>query len=122
MKDQYWRSGDGFICVFAIDDFRSFEQVDHYITKLRQVKSAKYNPMVLVGNKADLEKRRAVENALASEYAKNKCMPFIETSAKTGVNVKEAFATIVCEIDYCKTKQCVGRCFWEWVQQVLAIY
>lgn len=58
MKDQYW-SGEGYIVVFGIDNYQSFEQVDHFIT---QVKRDQDTPMVLVINKIDLEKRRAVDN------------------------------------------------------------
>ena len=103
MRDQHWNSGDGFICVYAIDDCQSFEQLDDFIEKLLQLKGAKNIPMILVGNKIDLEKRRAVDNFLANEYARKKSMPFIETSAKTGHHVNEMFSTIIGEIERYKT-------------------
>ncbi len=103
MRDQYWRNGDGFICVYAIDCIQSFEQMDDFIQHLVLVHNKDRNiPMILVGNKIDLEKRRAVDNFLANEYARKISIPFIETSARTGHHVKQIFATIVGEIERCK--------------------
>ena len=30
MQDQYWRTGDGFMCVFAIDNDKSYEIMELY--------------------------------------------------------------------------------------------
>ena len=53
--------------------------------------------MILVGNKVDLP-RREVDSRDASEYAKAKNMPYIETSAKTRQGVDDAFYSLVREI------------------------
>ena len=54
-------------------------------------------PMVLVGNKCDLQIRN-VAMGQAKEVAKNYGIPFIETSAKTRMGVDDAFYTLVREI------------------------
>jgi len=52
----------------------------------------KHVAIVLVGNKADLPAdRRAVSTEEGARLAKQYSVPFFETSAKTGVNVDEAF-------------------------------
>ncbi|CAI8042046.1 Ras-like protein (Fragment) [Geodia barretti] len=82
MRDQYMRTGEGFLIVFAIDNMKSFEDIDSYRGQIRRVKDADDIPMLLVGNKIDLP-RRDVDQKLASTYAKTHNMPYIETSAKT---------------------------------------
>lgn len=97
MRDQYMRTGEGFLCVFAIDNMKSFEDVESYRGQIRRVKDAEDIPMILVGNKIDLP-RKEVENKVAQGYAKNHRMPYIETSAKTRQGVDDAFYTLVREI------------------------
>ena len=53
--------------------------------------------MILVGNKT--EEPRLLSEKDGQRYAKNFNIPYIETSAKTGKNVKEMFEMIIKEID-----------------------
>jgi GTPase SAR1 family protein len=53
-------------------------------------------PIVLVGNKSDLQDQREVSRKQGEELAKKMgCIPFMEASAKTGVNVNEMFVELV---------------------------
>ncbi|XP_064385588.1 GTPase HRas [Halichondria panicea] len=97
MRDQYMRTGEGFLCVFAIDNMKSFEDIDSYRGQIRRVKDAEDIPMILVGNKIDLP-RREVDPKLAQAYGKNHKMPYIETSAKTRQGVDDSFYSLVREI------------------------
>ncbi|EDV21944.1 uncharacterized protein TRIADDRAFT_29518 [Trichoplax adhaerens] len=97
MRDQYMRTGEGFLCVFALDNLRSFEEISQYREQIKRVKDAEDVPMVLVGNKCDLP-NRGVDVAHATEVAKSYGMPYIETSAKTRQGVEDAFYTLVREI------------------------
>ncbi|KAF0041321.1 hypothetical protein F2P81_007219 [Scophthalmus maximus] len=74
MRDQYMRTGEGFLCVFAINNTKS-EQI-------KRVKDSDDVPMVLVGNKCDLP-ARTVDTRQAQELARSYGIPYIETSAKT---------------------------------------
>lgn len=47
--------------------------------------------IVLVGNKADMERARAVSETQARSFADRYNLPYIETSVLTGQNVKRAF-------------------------------
>ena len=82
MRDQCIINGEGFLCVFSIDNMKSFEDVESHRQQILNVKDTGRIPMILVGNKIYLP-RREVDSKLAESYAKNHCMPFIETSAKT---------------------------------------
>ncbi len=56
-------------------------------------------PLVLVGNKADLEDQREVERGTAEAWAKELKCPSIEVSAKTCLNVTESFVALVREVN-----------------------
>ena len=57
MQDQYWRTGDGFMCVFAIDNDKSYEIMELYIEKIKRIKEVHDVPMLLIANKIDLKKK-----------------------------------------------------------------
>jgi len=97
MRDQYMRTGEGFLLVFAVNNGKSFEDINTYKEQIQRVKDADVVPMVLVGNKCDLPTRN-VDMKQAAEQAKSYCIPFIETSAKTRMGVDDAFYTLVREI------------------------
>uniref|UniRef100_A0ABI7ZNU5 RAS related n=1 Tax=Felis catus TaxID=9685 RepID=A0ABI7ZNU5_FELCA len=60
MREQYMRAGHGFLLVFAINDRQSFNEVGKLFTQILRVKDRDDFPIVLVGNKADLETQRQV--------------------------------------------------------------
>ncbi|XP_035309467.1 GTPase KRas-like isoform X2 [Cricetulus griseus] len=103
MSDQYMRTGEGFLCVFAMNNTKSFEAIHHYREQIKRVKDAEDVPMVLVGNKCDLPSR-AVDTKQAQDLAGSYGIPFIETSAKTRQGVDDAFYTLVREIRNHKEK------------------
>ncbi|KAL5274670.1 Ras1 family protein [Megaselia abdita] len=100
MRDQYMRTGEGFLLVFAVNSAKSFEDIGSYREQIKRVKDADDVPvpMVLVGNKCDLQ-AWAVDMDHARDVAKNQYgIPFVETSAKTRMGVDDAFYTLVREI------------------------
>jgi len=98
MRDQYMRTGQGFLCVYAINSRSSFEEITSFREQIMRVKDEENVPMVVCGNKCDLEKERVVTTNEGSDLAKSFGCPFVETSAKTRVNVEEAFFKLVREI------------------------
>ena len=46
MRDQYMRSGEGFLCVFAVNSAKSFEEIKQYREQIKRVKDADDIPMV----------------------------------------------------------------------------
>nr|AEA35014.1 UBE2L3/KRAS fusion protein [Homo sapiens] len=104
MRDQYMRTGEGFLCVFAINNTKSFEDIHHYREQIKRVKDSEDVPMVLVGNKCDLPSR-TVDTKQAQDLARSYGIPFIETSAKTRQRVEDAFYTLVREIRQYRLKK-----------------
>lgn len=97
MRDQYMRTGEGFLLVFAVNNSKSFEDISMYREQIKRVKDSDDVPMVLVGNKCDLTVQTIDMNA-ATGLAKGYGIPFVPTSAKTRIGVDDAFYTLVREI------------------------
>ncbi|PRP87528.1 Ras GTPase [Planoprotostelium fungivorum] len=98
MRDQYMRTGQGFIMVYSITAKASFDEIASFREQILRVKDKDRVPMILVGNKCDLDPERQVSNAEGVDLAKNFNCPFFESSAKSRINVEEAFYELVREI------------------------
>jgi GTPase KRas protein len=98
MRDQYIRTGQGFLCVYSITSRSSFEAITNFREQILRVKDEETYPIVIVGNKCDLEKDREVSTVEGKELAKSFDAPFVETSAKVRINVEESFFQLVREI------------------------
>eukprot|EP01095_Lingulamoeba_sp_RSL-Kostka_P001124 TRINITY_DN115_c0_g1_i6.p1 TRINITY_DN115_c0_g1~~TRINITY_DN115_c0_g1_i6.p1 ORF type:complete len:193 (+),score=87.61 TRINITY_DN115_c0_g1_i6:72-650(+) len=98
MRDQYMRSGQGFLTVFAINSRSSFDEITSFREQMIRIKEEDKVPMVVVGNKCDLENKRQVPTSEGQDLAKSFGCPFFETSAKARINVEEAFYDLVREI------------------------
>ncbi|KAI5630775.1 ras family domain-containing protein [Phthorimaea operculella] len=78
-----------------LEDEKLIQDVEE--AQIKRVKDAEEVPMVLVGNKCDLQ-AWAVDMNQAREVARSYGVPFVETSAKTRMGVDDAFYTLVREI------------------------
>jgi len=98
MREQYMRTGEGFLLVYSITDRQSFEEIMTFQQQILRVKDKDYFPMIVVGNKCDLEGERQVSTLEGQNLARQFGCKFIETSAKSRINVDNAFYDIVREI------------------------
>ncbi|PHH68731.1 hypothetical protein CDD80_7282 [Ophiocordyceps camponoti-rufipedis] len=99
MREQYMRTGEGFLLVYSISSRQSFDEITTFQQQILRVKDKDYFPMVVVGNKCDLDEReREVTWQEGDALAKSFGCKFIETSAKSRINVDKAFYDIVREI------------------------
>ena len=73
----------------------SFNDIPKWINKIRELKHNKDFPIILIGNKIDLENERVINKEQGDKVAKDYKFDFYETSAKTGKNVKEAFQHLI---------------------------
>ena len=64
MRDQYMRSSKGFFSAFLLADLRSFEDAAQFHKEILRVKDRDEFPVMLVGNKADLDSQRMVRKTL----------------------------------------------------------
>eukprot|EP01080_Neovahlkampfia_damariscottae_P004079 gene4079-7368_t len=105
LRDQYMRNADGFLIVYSVIDRKTYEETSEFTEQICRVKDADTWPMVLAGNKCDLESERAVTKEEAKKTATEQSMGFIETSAKSRKNVDEAFYELVREVRKSKDKK-----------------
>ncbi len=114
MMDMWISFGEGFLLVFAINDAESFELIKGKYDRVLKGKHGEKCPIVLVGNKQDLEQERKVSYADAKAIADSWKIEYIETSAKTNFNCKEAFEKLAQQIVEKKTgtnkKKCCNCC------------
>jgi GTPase SAR1 family protein len=85
------RVGQCFIVMYSITSRNSFDEARNIRDLILRIKDVDDVPIVLIGNKVDLEAdQREVGRNEGLEYARSCGMPFFESSAKTRVNVDEA--------------------------------
>ncbi|GAA5798587.1 Ras-like protein 3 [Helicostylum pulchrum] len=98
MREQYMRNGEGFVLVYSITSIRSFEQVQKLYEQIARVKDLDSFPVILIGNKCDIEHDRQVSMQDGKALAKYYGCQFLETSAKQRIRIEETFYGIVREI------------------------
>merc|ERR1711937_1059395 len=93
LAPMYYRGAAAAIVVYDITNADSFARAKSWVKELQR----QANPNIVIalaGNKCDLASKRKVEAAEATEYAKDNGLFFMETSAKTALNVEELFKAI----------------------------
>lgn len=97
MRELYIKNGQGFILVYSINSENSIKELVELRQQILRIKGGNSNiPMVLVGNKADLQTEKQVSSDYAIELANSwGKTPFYETSAKYRSNVEEVFKDLV---------------------------
>lgn len=127
IRNNHYRTADGFIIVFDLADYGTFPAVDKFrydagkhsslnttertflsseqILKALEGKSS--CPILLVGNKSDLKSSIAVDEQLPQQQATLWNIPYIKTSAKANVNVEEAFRKLL--LDICQQKKVTSK-------------
>jgi len=98
MRPSYMCSGQGFLLVYAVNSRESFEKLEQFHQQILSVKNVGRFPMVLCGNKCDLEDQRQVSTMEGNQMAKDWGVPFFETSALQRANIDESFSDLVREI------------------------
>jgi GTPase KRas protein len=95
MRDMYMRSGQGFVLVYDVTNKSSFHEVPIFRNQILSAKDLDTVPLVIVGNKCDIEDGREVSTAEGMALAKSLGADFFEGSAKFRKNVDEAFFAVV---------------------------
>lgn len=95
MREQYMRSGMGFLLVFSVSDRNSFDEIYKFHKQILRVKDRDEFPMILVGNKCDLDHQRQITQEEGQEVARQLKITYMEASAKTCKNVDQAFFELV---------------------------
>ena len=95
ITESYYKKGDGILLVFDITSQKSFDKIkDYYVANIRE-KCKKNIPIILLGNKTDLDDKRVVSQEEAIDLAVNEEFVYKETSCLKNENVADAFETII---------------------------
>jgi len=107
MRDLYMKNGQGFVLVYSITAQSTYNDLMDLRSQILRVKDVDEVPMILVGNKCDLEDERVVGKDQGQNLARQFNCAFLETSAKAKINVHEVFYDLVRQINrrYPDTKQ-----------------
>ena len=92
MVPMYYKGCKGIIIVFDITDSNSFDGAKKWLNEINQ--NVKDIEIFLVGNKLDLSDRRSISREIASRFAKDNYLEYVETSAKENLNINALFEMI----------------------------
>lgn len=95
IRSTFYKGAAGALLVFDLTREQTYTETRKWLTEIRQF-AGKNIPFVLIGNKADLleDVGMVIDRNEASSFAGKEKSIYIETSAKTGINVDEAFAEL----------------------------
>ena len=96
LRDQYMKTGQGFVLVYSVTSMTSFEASTKLRTDILRTNEEKLDiPIILVGNKIDAENERQVTSEQGQALATKLGCAFKEASAKTNTNVNEIFFDLI---------------------------
>lgn len=99
MRELYIKSGQGFLLVFSITSLSSLTELYELRDQIVRIQDDPLIPLVIVGNKCDLEEDRAVSRSKAFQVTQSwNNAPYYETSARARRNVDEAFVDLCRQI------------------------
>ncbi|KAM9639122.1 ras-related protein Rab-37 isoform 1-T1 [Morphnus guianensis] len=93
----YYRDAQALLLLYDITSKMSFDNIRAWLTEIHEY-AQKDVVIMLLGNKADVSSERAVRTEDGASLAREYGVPFMETSAKTGMNVELAFLAIAKEL------------------------
>ena len=91
------KKANGIIIMYDITNKSSFDSLPEIIQNIKEERGSDF-PMVLVGNKADLEEDREIKKEQGEDLAFKNAMGFFEVSNKEGTNIEEAGLALVNKI------------------------
>jgi len=87
------RGANGIVIVYDVSEESSIEKLSNWMTDIQE-NADKDVELLLLGNKVDIAERKISEEQ-SKELSQRLNIPMLETSAKTGFNIEEAFDLII---------------------------
>jgi small GTP-binding protein len=95
IRSTFYKGAAGALLVFDLTREQTYSETRKWLTEIRQF-AGEHIPFLLIGNKVDLMEDVGVviDRDEVRKFAEAEKSQYIETSAKTGVNVDEAFTEL----------------------------
>ncbi|TXT62079.1 MAG: Small GTP-binding domain protein [Promethearchaeota archaeon] len=93
LRKLYLEGANGALVIYDMTNRKTFDKLDDWVDSFKEARGQQ--PLLLIGNKADLKNKIEVEEEEGKSFAEKNNMDFIITSAKTGLNVEEAFKDLI---------------------------
>lgn len=105
IRSTFYKGAAGALLVFDLTREQTYIEVRKWLTEIRQF-AGQDIPFVLIGNKYDLleDVGEVIDRDEARALAESEGSIYIETSAKTGINVDEAFTELTRRIIESRTQ------------------
>ena len=94
LRKLYLEGSQGALVIFDVTNQASFDNLDDWVQSLIEIRGNDV-PMIIVGNKTDLNANRVISQEQAEAYAKKYNLPILFVSAATGDMVEDAFINII---------------------------
>ena len=91
------KNADGILLIYDITRKETFDNVSNWIENIRENKKKNF-PIILIGNKSDLENERQVTKGEGDAKSKELGLLFFETSNKDGINIEETTIELINKI------------------------
>ncbi|MHA1913006.1 MAG: Rab family GTPase [Promethearchaeota archaeon] len=99
IRSMYFQGCEGALLVYDVTRYNTFDSIKSRWLRDFQKYIRKEGVYVLIGNKTDMQEDRVVPSEKGKELADDiKASHFIETSARLGENIEEAFLLLVKQI------------------------
>ena len=96
VRHEFYKGAKGIVYVFDLTRKKTFENISNW---KEEIKKALGNfSSVLVGNKLDLKEDRVVLTKEGETLSQKLKLSYVETSAKTGENIDDAFQTLALQM------------------------
>ena len=100
LTQSYFRNAEGVILAFDVTNTSSYDNLKDWIGSIKKNLEGKniFLPLIIVGNKIDMEESREVEKETAEQFATENNYKYFEASAKTGEGVDDAVRDLVNQV------------------------
>ena len=88
------RNADGIFLIYDITQQKTFDKINEWLNDIKDLKGNDF-PIVLIGNKCDLEGIRVINRDEGENLARENGMEFYETSCQNGTNIEDSVLTLV---------------------------
>ena len=104
IRSTFYKGAAGALLVFDLTREQTYTETRKWLTEIRQFAGQKI-PFVFIGNKLDLieDVGEVIDRDEARSFAESEGGIYVETSAKSGINVDEAFTELTRRIIHSRT-------------------